>query len=288
MRHLFYGISAIIFWGTSFLATKILIANHLSPMQISFLRLFIVWVAMLFIKDKDSKPIAKSDLKYFYVMGILGITFFYYFENTGLKYTTIANTSLITSIIPFFTLIYARIFLKKKLIWKNILGFPLGIMGTALLFYRDISAVHIKGDLLVFISVFFWIFYSFAYDKISGKYSQLQILKTIFGIGMLGVIPFLIFEYKSFAQINVNSDTFLALFYLSLICTLLAYLLWNNAIKNLGIKITSNLILFIPIISIIIGILFWNEPFSYNLIWSAILILTGSYLTSQNRKNSNF
>jgi len=199
MRHLFYGISAIIFWGTSFLATKILIANHLSPMQISFVRFFLVWLAMLFIKPKNYKPIEKSDMKYFYIMGLLGITFLYYFENSGLKYTSIANTSLITS-----------------------------------------------------------------------------------------TIPFIIFDYKSFTQININIRMMLALFYLSLICTLLAYFLWNSAIKKIGIKTTSNLILFIPIISIIIGILFWNEPFSYNLVWSSLLILSGAYLTSQNRKNSNF
>ena len=290
MPSIFYAILPIIFWGTSFLSTKILLQNGFSPMLISFIRFFLVSLLLLIIDNKNTKLPSKGDLKYFLIMGILGVTLFYYFENSGLKYTTIANTSLITATIPLFTLLYARIFLKKRLLWQNILGIPLSIIGTFVLFHKDIivSTSHIKGDLLIFASVFLWIAYSFAYDKISKKYSQIFILKIIFIIGTITIFPFVI---KDFFKINsnmINSKTVLSFLYLSMVCTLFSYFLWNTGIKRLGIKLTSNLILFIPVVSITTGILFWNENFSFNLIVSAILILTGSYLTSKKYEGNEF
>ncbi len=284
-----FAVLPIIFWGSSFLATKLLLQNHFSPMLISFIRFLIVSIILsLFPNNKNN--ISKKDIKYFLIMGILGITLFYYFENTGLKFTTIANTSLITATIPLFTLLYASIFLKKKMLVINILGIPLSLLGTWLLFHQDIAKnpLHIKGDIFVFVSVFLWIAYSFAYDKVSDKYSQIIIVRNISIIGTITMLPFVINDIINPDNLIIDFKTVISFAYLSIVCTLLAYLLWNTAIKKLGIKITSNLILFIPIISVSTGILFWDEKFTFNIVWATILIIFGSYFTSKRAKNYEF
>ncbi len=289
MPPILFAIFPILFWGSSFLATKILLKNNFSPMLISFVRFFLVFIALLFFKDKNNIQIDRKDWKYFIIMGFLGVTLFYYFENSGLKYTTIANTSLITATIPFFTLLYARIFLKKKLLWQNMAGIPISILGTFFLFYKSEEIhTHLKGDLYIFISVFLWIAYSFAYDKVSKKYSQFTILKILFGIGTLSILPFLYNDFFKYNRVIINTQTVFSFLYLSFICTLLAYYLWNSGIKKLGVKVTSNLILFIPIISISVGIIFWHEKFSLNLLLSSILIIIGSYLTSKRNYGHEF
>ena len=226
---------------------------------------------------------------FFLITGIL-IPLFYYFENVGLKYTTVANTSLITSSIPMFTLLTAYFLFGKKLKWQNFVGIIFGISGIFSLFYKDIlnSELHFKGDVLVFGSVIMWIFYSFSCKKIMNGYSGFFVIKKIFFYGFMFLIPVFIIEFQSFTAISWNPNVIINFVFLSLICSAAGYYFWNLAMMHIGVKITSNLILFIPIISILSGIVFLKEKFSINIIFAALLIISSSYLSSLTDTNQDF
>ena len=254
------------------------------------MRFFIAYLIIKSFQWKRKEKIEIHDWKYLIIMALGGITLFYYFESEGLRFTTVTNTSLITATIPLFTLLAAAIFFKKKLLWQNAIGIPLGILGTVFLFYKDIlhSSLHLKGDLLVFGSVIMWLFYSFSYRKVMDKYSSKTITEIIFMIGVISIIPILFFERKVFFEANWNLQVFFSLVFLAVVCSYLAYYFWNIAIRNIGIKITSNLILFIPIVSISAGIIVFSEPFSIHLVWSTMFIIVGAYLSSISAPEHHF
>ena len=283
--------SAIFFWGISLLSTRILLDSGFTPNNITFFRFLIAGsVIFFFRKNKQKTKIEKKDRKYFYLTALGGVTLFYYFENTGLKFTTVSNTALITATIPLFTLLIAFFLLRKKMVWQNLIGIPLGLGGTFILFYKDIleSGVHLKGDIFVFGSVIMWIIYCFIYKKIMNKYDTMFITSRIFLYGMIFLIPFMLFEYKSFLQIHLNINVVLHMLFLAVFCSYLGYYFWNVAIKHIGIKSISNLILLIPIVSISCGIIFLDEPFTINLIISTVLIMLGAYLTSISDEKNRF
>jgi len=284
IRYLILGIVAIIFWGISLLATKILIQHNFTPNMITLARFSIASVLLgLSLKKHQKQKIEATDQKYFWLMAFGGIALFYYFENSGVKYTSISNTALITATIPLFTLLTAHFVYHKKMNWQNWLGLPLGLLGTVLLFINDFrteSSLHIKGDILVLASVFMWLVYSFAYRKIMVKYNTVFITYITFLYGAILLLPTLFFEYKQISLITFSFPMVVALLFLSLFCSFLAYLFWNTSIREIGVKITSNLILFLPMVSILTGILFMNESFSWSLILSTTTIILGAYLTS--------
>jgi len=284
------ALAAIFFWGISLLSTRILLESGFTPNLITFFR-FLLAGSMIYIFQNNRKgAIEKADRKYFYIVALSSVTLFFFFENTGLKFTTVSNTALITSTIPLFTLLIAFFFFKKKLFWQNLVGIPLGLGGTIILFYKDLlaSGVHLKGDFFVFGSVAMWIVYSFVYKKIMHKYDTMFIVSRTFLYGILFLVPFILLEYKSIFQIHLNISVVLHMLFLAVFCSYLGYYFWNIAIKNIGIKSISNLILLIPVVSISCGVIFLDEPFTFNLIISTILIMLGAYLTSVSDKENRF
>jgi drug/metabolite transporter (DMT)-like permease len=292
-KYIGLALLTIAIWGVSLLGTRVMLDHNFSPNQITFLRFLIAWLIMTVVDKsagRTSERFEKQDNLYLILMALGGISLFYFFENTGLKYTTVSNTSLITATIPLFTLLTARIFFKKKLHKLNWIGIILGLGGTFMLFYKDLlhSTVHIKGDIFVFGSVLMWIIYSFSYRKIMKKYSAENVTRRIFGLGTLFLLPVLAFDFKNLVQIQLGWQPMAALLYLAIICSWLAYLFWNISINKLGVKITSNIILLMPIFSIITGIIFLKEPFSMLLVFSTVLIISGAWFASVSHEDEEF
>ena len=104
---------AMIFWGTSFIATKVAL-RELTPLMIIFFRLvFSITLLIIFAlytrKDFTIKP--KSQL--WIVLLALIASFHLWIQVTGLKYTTAVNTGWIIGTAPVFIAILGFIFLKK-------------------------------------------------------------------------------------------------------------------------------------------------------------------------------
>lgn len=285
------GALTILFWGVSLPATKVLLINGFTPNLITFLRFFFAtFFLVVLVPSSRKQKIAKEDRIQFYLMGLGGTTLFFFLENSALKYTTVANTALITATIPLFTLLTAAIFLGKRIHWKNIIAIPMGLFGTFLLFYQGlrVSSFHFKGDLLVLGSVLMWVIYSFAYHKIKDKYNSLQIVYRTLFYGWIFTLPLLLPEIKSFPGIDLNHQVGLALFFLAFCCSFLAYLMWTLTLKNIGIMVTSNFILFIPIISIISARIFLSEAMSKMTYLASALILFSAYLNSHSKDEHHF
>ncbi len=61
------------------------------------MRFFIAWVVLSMLTRKIEKPKSVRDELGIFALSLLGITFYYYFENTALIYTLSANVSIILS-----------------------------------------------------------------------------------------------------------------------------------------------------------------------------------------------
>jgi len=289
IKYFIPAVFVVILWGISLLFTRFLLESGFTPNSITFFRFLLAGMLMNFTV-KNKPKISSEDRKYFVIMALGGTSLFYFFENTALRFTTVSNTALITSTIPLFTLLFALFFLKKKLCWQNILGIPLGITGTFILFYKDLtfSEIHLKGDIFAFGSVLMWIFYSFAFRKVMHKYNISFIVYKTFILGTLFLVPVMAFEINSWRNIKLNALVVFDMMFLSVGCSFFGYFFWNLALKKIGIKIISNLILFIPIISIITSVIFLKEEISANLIISTTLIICGAFFTSVSKENNRF
>ncbi|WP_459996549.1 DMT family transporter [Marinitoga arctica] len=279
---IFYMLITVLFWGISFVATKIIVQT-IPPITAAFLRFFISTSILMFFIRKEIKY-SKNELIYVMLSGFFGVTAYFLFENSALQYTTATNGSLIISATPIMYLFFSDI-LKKSFSHKlRYLGTFLAFLGVSLIVLNGkfILKLNPIGDLLMFGASFSWIFYTYFIEKLH-HHENLIITKDLNFYGMLFFLPFVFLELKGngtcpLFQLWLQPKIIIAFIFLSVFCTALGYIWWNKAIRLAGAKTTTNGIFFIPIVTLIAdAIMLKNYP-NLLTISGVILVLSGNYI----------
>jgi len=156
--------------------------------------LHLVYPHRLKIKER------KQEL-YFAGAGLCGVTLYYLLENIALTYTFASNVGIIISVAPFFTAIFAHLFLDgEKLRLQFFIGFAAAVIGIFLISFNGSSNFKLNplGDILAVLAAMVWAVYSVLTKKISGfHYNTIQATRRIFFYGLVFMIPALfIFGFK--------------------------------------------------------------------------------------------
>jgi len=261
MRYHIYLWSAAFFWGVSFIATTVIV-EVLPPVNTALIRFLLAWL-VLAILTKGKKPQGKLKDRFF--GGLWGITLYFIFENYALKYTSPTNVSLIISTIPLFNLIFLRVFSKVRIDKRHLTGSLIAFTGVAVVIIGDQFRLEVNpiGDLLTFGAVIAWLMYTHHVvqiekqkaleKKIYGPADTLTLTRSITFWGFLMLIPSSLIEYVShpFDYLILFTDwrIILSMLYLGLICSSLAYYFWNESIRKLGSRKTTNAIYIMPLIT---------------------------------------
>ncbi len=280
----FLALSVAIIWGVSFVATKIVV-EQIPPTSAAFLRFLIAFAVLIIVSKfrKGNQQIDPKDRFYIIMMGIMGVTLYFLFENYGLKFTSAANGSLIVSTVPIFTIIFNAIFLKKKFPPITIAGIILGFLGIYILIFGLSLNMHInwKGDAVMFLSVIAWLGYTFYAKKVNKKYNSIQITRELTFYGALFFIPFVIYDIiKEPAFIlSFNINSVLAILYLGIICSALAYVMWNKALKDEDSHLVNSFIYLIPLFSILAESIYMQSFPPMRIYIAASMIIIGLFIT---------
>ena len=272
----------IVIWGTTFISTKILLADF-TPIEILFLRFLLGLLVLMAVYPKRSGvkdsaasnglfdprgsrlmcmqacPLGSSlagikDKKQeltFAAAGLCGICLYYLLENIALTYTMASNVGVIISVAPFFTAVLSHIFLKteEKLKARFFVGFIAAMTGICLISFNG-GALQLNpiGDILAIAAAFVWAVYSLLTRKISGYgYNTIGATRKIFAYGILFMLPFLfVFDFRLDVQKMIKPEYALNLIYLGLGASALCFVTWNYAVKVLGAVKTSVYIYIVP------------------------------------------
>ncbi|MBL7170013.1 MAG: DMT family transporter [Candidatus Aenigmarchaeota archaeon] len=226
--------------------------------------------------------------KYLLAIGIIGggLAFWLYFS--GLRLTTSGRGAFLHKTLPLYTTILAFLFLKEKISKKQLLALGLMFFGIIMIYFDKI-APNLDfwpnpsfGDLLVIIATFLWAVENTIGKKLMRDDGESNILVSfarmfvgslfLFGlILVLGKIDVLL--SLSLIQIrNLIISTGILFCYVSF---------WYSAVKLINISKAATILLISPVISMILGILMFNEPTPGLQLLGSVLILAGGYLVSK-------
>ncbi|MCI8895308.1 MAG: DMT family transporter [Lachnospiraceae bacterium] len=273
----------IVIWGTTFISTKILLADF-TPIEILFFRfllgllvLIAVYPKRLGIKDK------KQELT-FAAAGLCGICLYYLLENIALTYTMASNVGVIISVAPFFTAILSHVFLRTEENLKAgfIVGFVVAMTGICFISFnsRELE-LNPGGDILALAAALVWAIYSLLTRKISSYgYNTIQTTRRVFTYGIFFMLPFLfVFDFSLDVQRFAKPEYALNLIYLGLGASALCFVTWNYAVKVLGAVKTSVYIYIVPVITVITSVLVLKEEITWKAGIGAGFTLIGLYLS---------
>lgn len=278
----------IVIWGTTFISTKILLADF-TPIEILFFRFLLGLLVLIIVYPKRLRLKDKKQELTFAAAGLCGICLYYLLENIALTYTMASNVGVIISVAPFFTAVLSHVFLKteEKLKAQFFVGFIVAMTGICLISFSG-SELELNpvGDILAIVAAFVWAVYSLLTRKISSYgYNTIQSTRRIFTYGILFMLPFLfVFDFGLDVQKFVKPEYALNLIYLGLGASALCFVTWNYAVKVLGAVKTSVYIYIVPVITVVTSVIVLKEEITKMAAIGIGLTLIGLFLSESKLK----
>jgi drug/metabolite transporter (DMT)-like permease len=277
----------VLFWGYSFISTKVVLAQ-IPPVSIAFLRQIIASSILIPLAWRAGalSGMTLKDLKTIALAGLFGIVLYFILENSGLKYTTASNASMIVSALPIFTLSSEALLFNLKVtrgmifcLITSVAGvFMVATVGGSL----DLGSSTLIGNLMVMGSMACWVIYTILTRDLAGKHSGMTISAYQSLASVFIFLPFLVPEIglwsiRDLADISVLAN----LIFLGAFCSALAYLLYIRAVKNLGATVSSAFLNLIPVVTMVSGYLLLHERVTPLQILGMAMIMMALYLLNR-------
>ena len=276
-------------WGTTFVWTKLLIINGLSPAQIFTLRFIIAYVLLTGFslwrgRHKWLSDNWRDELTMM-ALGLTGGSMYFLTENESLRFTTATNTSLIVCSCPLFAMLIIALFYKSERFSRlQALGSLLALIGMAAVVLNGHFVLHLSplGDTLAFSACICWALYTLLMKPVMGRYPAMFITRKVFFYGILTILPYYIFvpDMPSL-DVLMRPEVALNLLFLGSVASMLCYLTWSWCMKGLGAVICTNWVYVNPITTIIAAWLILDEQITVYFLIGSILIISGMYLSSK-------
>lgn len=278
----------IVFWGTSFVSTKVLLGYDFSAVQIFTFRFVVTYLILLLACHRKFRCENFKHELILFVCGVTGCTLYFWTENTALTLSSSSNVSLIVCTNPLLIMIFGGIIYKtERLCKRQVLGCLVTFVGMVLVVLNGKFVLKVSplGDFLAFGSALVWTVYSLVIKKLNGVYSTLFITRKVFFYGMLTSVPIMLVEnsqvpWSNFA-LPVVSLNFLCL---TVFSSLFGYLIWNKVLKQLGTVLASNYIYAIPLVTIITAVVALSERITFLGVVGAFAIVAGMVLAEMEKK----
>lgn len=273
-------ILTVVFWGYSFISTKIVL-TEMPPSSIAFFRQIIALAVLLawLIPAKKLPRVSVRDILQIGIASFFGIVLYFVFENTGLKFTNASSASMIVAAVPIITLISETLFFKLKVSFKIVACIILSIVGVYLVISVngriDFSSSTFFGNLLIMGAMFSWVVYTIMNKGFSARHSSLSLTtyQTITSIFLF--LPFILSEAGSWKMLSLVP--FLNLLYLGVFCSAFAYFFYIYAAKRLGPTLSSSFLNLIPVVTVILGYFVLGEKIAIIQVAGMGLIMLSLY-----------
>jgi len=275
---------AVIFWGLSFIATKIALESF-PPFCLIFFRFAGASIFFIFLLMRTTIPtLTWKNLKPLLFVAIFQPGLYFSFETIGLQYSSATKVSLIIATIPIVVLFFSIVFLKERVRMINIAGIVLSIFGVTLLVFggKVLSGTggEISGDLFVLGAVFSAAMYMIMIRSLGKAFSPVQItgMQIIFG-AILFFPPFL-FTMPEIQWNKVTASAYIAVIALTIFSTIGAFLCYNYALTKIPATQAAVCLNAIPLITACGAWLILGEQLSPLQLAGGAIVIAAVYLAN--------
>jgi len=279
---------AVIVWGVSFIATKFVL-HDISPIAVVWLR-FSMGVVILGIASATRKQILlpnKGEWGYFALLGFLGITFHQWLQSNALQTSEAGTTAWIVSTTPVFMALLGWLILKEGLNWIKVLGIFLAFIGVLLVASKgNLSSVLIgklgaPGDKLIMVSAINWAVFSVLSRRGLKSYPASLMMFYVMAFGWV-FTSILFFKESGLSEIsNLTNGGWLALLFLGIFCSGLAYIAWYDALQALSAAQTGAFLYIEPLVAVVFAFFILGEAVTVVSLIGGGVILLGVWLVNQ-------
>ena len=272
------------FWGTTWLASKEGV-KHMPALQLAAIRQFLGAFCYIsfFLFKKTPWPKGKQ-WKTILILSVLNFVLSNGLSTWGVKYISSGLGAIIGAIFPLWIVVIS--FFNGERLSKLALVGLLTCFGGVCVVFSDYLTDFFKPDfqfgiLLSVIATITWAFGSLYTKKKAASFNPYFSL----GLQML-ISSILLFAYTgatgtSVAITQIPAQAWWAIGYLVVFGSITTFIAFIYALQNLPTEISSIYAYINPIIAVILGAFFFNEPLTFRLIIGVVVVLFGIYMVNK-------
>jgi drug/metabolite transporter (DMT)-like permease len=277
------------FWGTTYIAARIG-AQYMPGLFIAGIRQFlsgIILVSYFLLRGYKLPGIA--ELKTISIQGIFMLCIANGLLTWSVEFISGGLAAIIAALVPLFIALFTVMLSKRARITRPMLiGLFIGLAGVVTIFYDYLSQMQERsflfGIILALLSTLAWSFGTVYTSK------QKPGIDILFNVGLqmfiAGVVMLIICGVtgKYVSLYTINNQSWMALAYLVVFGSLLAYSAYVFMISKLPPTQVSVYAYINPIVAVILGWLLLSERMNIHMVIGTVITLAGVWIVNQESK----
>ncbi len=287
--HIFLFAAQVIY-ALNYSIAKDLMPTYISPLGLVTIRIggacILFWLLSLFM---EPEKVERADLKKLALLALFGVCINQIFFIWGLSLSSPINSAIIMVSNPIAVMLFTFFVMKEKITVAKATGIGLGAIGalTLLLFKANgsfsIGSDTILGDLMTLVNSLSWAVFVVMAKPYMQKYQTTTVMKWVFLFGVLYLFPWSTPELFKTDWLHLPAHAVVAMVFVVVATTFLAYLLNMYALKTLSSSVVSMYIYLQPFLATLIAIAWGKDTLSPVKIISAAFIISGVYLAGKKQ-----
>ncbi len=280
-------------WGTTWVVSKIGV-KEIPALQMAYIRQFIAgicFVGFFMLYKKMPLPSAKQ-FRWIIVMSILMFVFANGLSTWSLKYIPTGLSALIGALYPLSVVVIEKVFFKsRQLTVLTFIGLFLGLTGVGIVFYENafhnLDTSFLIGLSLSVIAMLSWsfgtVFLSRNKEAVNPYYGtgwQMLISAVILLVMAEATQPTIPFQ-------AISLKVWMVILYLVVFGSIVAFAAFIYSMKSLPTAIASLYAYINPLVAMVLAAVILDEKLTLNILWGAIVTLTGVFLVNYSIKRDN-
>ncbi|MCG8158701.1 DMT family transporter [Brenneria goodwinii] len=255
-----------LFWAGNFVVGRA-VRHDLTPMTLSFWR----WVIALICLLPFAFWAMRRDWRRYWELrwqvlrvSVVGVAAFNTLIYVGLRTTTANNALLLNSLIPLLIVMLGACFYHQRLRMSQYIGLILSFAGVLTLVMHGNwsqwqTLVFVPGDAIVLSAMVCWALYTLWLRQLPGDLDRIGLMGVQIVLALVMLLPFYVAEYRSGLRATWGIMSFSALLYVGIFPSVIAYLLYTQAISRFGPARAGLTIHLIPVFGVVLAALFLGE-----------------------------
>lgn len=284
-------ISLGLIWGSSFLWIKIAV-QEAGPFLLVAIRLLFGLLALI-LAAWFARPVWPHDSKIWLALFIVGFTnsaIPYVLISWGELYIDSAVAAILNATTPLFTMLIAHFLLRDdRITLPRLIGLLVGFVGIVILVSRDLNMGSSALSRLMLLGQGAVLLASLLYAGTS-----VYVRRAVRGLSPVvqGLVPLLGADAAFWLVLTLNRDglalprlpiTWLALVWLGILGTGIAFLLYFYLIHAVGPTRATLVTYIFPLVGVALGVIFLNEVLDWHLLIGAGLVVGGIVVVNRKK-----
>ena len=279
-----------LFWAGNFVLARG-VHGHVPPVALAWTR----WILAFLIVLPFAIPHLRRDWPaicekpwLITMLAVTGVGIFNTISYIALNYATAISGGVIYSVGPALIGVIGFVVFGERLSWRQILGISISLMGVLIVILRgDLTTLFgLKfnyGDLLFLAATVIWAIYT-VYLRDVPEMHWLSFIAVTFFIGALVITPFFAAEHYSGWQLKFDRTTVLAILYVAIFPSVIAYSFYNRAVESIGANRAGVFLYVVPVFSTLLAIELLGESLEFHHIAGFAMVFTGVMLAARKPK----